>query len=369
MAALMTSVIENGSKVSEYILVCKNMGIKLLPPDVNEGDEAFSVSGDSIRYALSAVKSVGRAVIDDIVREREENGKFRDINDFIKRNIDVINKRTVENFIKCGALDCFEGNRHQHMAVYASIIDHITSEKKSGIEGQMSLFDIVDEDNKDQFEASLPNVAEFDKEMLLEFEKETLGIYISGHPLDEYEQLLRKNITRMSVDFMYQEDEGQTRVTDGELVTVGGIITDKRLVYTKKGEAMARFVIEDLTGIIKAIAFPSVYRKFNELIKDDSKVFVKGRAQVQEQKDGELIVETVSGIDDLPRKLWIKFADMDSYSLSASKLSGLLTDTGKDEAIIYIENTKQMKKSPTSVDDTLVKKLKEMFGEENIRLV
>ncbi|MBP5310734.1 MAG: DNA polymerase III subunit alpha, partial [Lachnospiraceae bacterium] len=195
------------------------------------------------------------------------------------------------------------------------------------------------------------------------------GIYVSGHPLDEYEQLLKKNITRMSVDFMYQEEEGKTRVNDAELVTVGGIITDKRLVYTKKGEAMARFGIEDLTGVIKAIAFPSVYRKFNELIKDDSKVFVKGRAQVQEQKDGELIVETVSGIDDLPRKLWIKFADMASYGINESKLNGLLSDTGKDEAVIYIENTKQMKKIKTSVDDSLIKKLNEMFGEENIRLV
>ena len=369
MAALMTSVIENGSKVSEYILVCKSMGIKLLPPDVNEGDEAFSVSGDSIRYALSAIKSVGRSVIDDIVREREENGRFRDINDFIKRNIDVLNKRSVENFIKCGALDCFEGNRHQHMAVYANIMDHIANEKKSGIQGQMSLFDIVDEENRDKFEISLPDISEFDKDMLLEFEKETLGIYVSGHPLDEYEQLLKKNITRMSVDFMYQEEEGITRVSDGELVTVGGIVTDKRLVYTKKGEAMARFGIEDLTGVIKAIAFPSVYRKFNELIKDDSKVFVRGRAQVMEQKDGELIVETVSSIDDLPRKIWIKFADMAGYGLSESKLNGLLGETGKDEAVIYIENTKQMKKIKTNVDDSLIKSLNEMFGEENIRLV
>ena len=370
MAALMTSVIENGSKVSEYILVCKNMGIRILPPDVNAGDDAFSVSGDCIRYALSAIKSVGRAVIDDIVKEREEHGPFRDINDFIKRNIDSVNKRSIENFIKCGAFDCLGGNRRQYMYVYSDIIDQIANEKKSGIAGQMSLFDIADEDNRQSFEIKLPNVDEYDKETLLEFEKETLGIYVSGHPLDEYEQLWKKNITRIATDFVYQEEDGCTKVADGEIVTIGGVLAEKKLMYTKKGEAMARFSVEDLTGgVVKAIIFPSAYKKYADSVKEDAKIFVKGRAQVQEQKDGELIVESIMRFDEVPRKLWIKFADMESYIARESALSEQLDPYGKDEAVIYIEKTKQMKSARINVNDDILRKLIADYGEENVKLV
>lgn len=368
MAALMTSVIENSSKVSEYILVCRNMGIRLLPPDVNAGDEAFSVSGDSIRYALSAIKSIGRAVIDDIVEERNRGGLFRDFTDFIERNIDVLNKRSIENFIKCGACDCLGGNRKQYMSVYNEIIDRATSERKNGIAGQLSLFDIADEENKAEFAVRLPDVPEFDKDILLEFEKDTLGIYVSGHPLDEYEQIWKKTISHISADFMFREEEGEAKVKDDDKVIVGGIVTDKRISYTKKGEAMARFLIEDLAGSVSVIAFPSVYRKYNTIIKDDQKVFVKGRAQVQEQKDGEIIAEVVMGFDEIPKKLWIKFPDMGSYALNSDKLSQILSKQGKDEAVIYIEKTKQMKKMSVALDDGMIETLKTTFGEDNIRL-
>ena len=368
MAALMTSVIENSSKVSEYILVCRNMGIRLLPPDVNAGDEAFSVSGDSIRYALSAIKSIGRAVIDDIVEERNRGGLFRDFTDFIERNIDVLNKRSIENFIKCGACDCLGGNRKQYMSVYNEIIDRATSERKNGIAGQLSLFDIADEENKAEFAVRLPDVPEFDKDILLEFEKDTLGIYVSGHPLDEYEQIWKKTISHISADFMFREEEGEAKVKDDDKVIVGGIVTDKRISYTKKGEAMARFLIEDLAGSVSVIAFPSVYRKYNTIIKDDQKIFVKGRAQVQEQKDGEIIAEVVMGFDEIPKKLWIKFPDMESYALNSDKLSQILSKQGKDEAVIYIEKTKQMKKMSVALDDGMIETLKTTFGEDNIRL-
>ena len=368
MAALMTSVIDNASKVSEYILVCRSMGIKLLPPDVNEGDGAFSVSGDSIRYALSAIKSVGRAVIDAIVEEREKNGRFRDLEDFIKRNVDVLNKRSIENFIRCGACDCLGGNRKQHISIYNTIVDRIMDEKKTGIAGQMSLFDLVGEDNTQGLGVKLPNEPEFDKDTLLEFEKEILGIYVSGHPLDEYEQLWQKHITRRSTDFVYQEEEGSTVVADDESATIGGIITDKKMMYTKKGEAMARFNIEDLTGTVSVIAFPTVYKRYSEIIKDDKKVFVKGRCQVREQKDGEMIAETVISFDDLPRKIWIKFADMESFASSKEKLEGMLDGGDKDEAVIYIEKTRQMKSLKTTVSEDLVSRLEESFGKENVKL-
>ena len=368
MAALMTSVIDNASKVSEYILVCRSMGIKLMPPDVNEGDGAFSVSGDSIRYALSAIKSVGRTVIDAIVKEREENGRFRDLDDFIKRNIEVLNKRSIENFIRCGACDCLGGNRKQQISVYNTIVDRIMGEKKTGIAGQMSLFDLVDEGSTTGLGVSLPDEPEFEKDILLEFEKDILGIYVSGHPLDEYEQLWQKHITRRSSDFIYQEEEGSAVVADDESATIGGIITDKKMMYTKKGEAMARFNIEDLAGTVSVIAFPTVYKRYSDIIKDDKKVFIKGRCQVREQKDGEMIAETVVSFDDLPRKIWVKFPDMESFAASKDELESMLNSGDKDEAVIYIEKTRQMKSLKTTVNEELVGRLEERFGRENVKL-
>lgn len=373
MASLMTSVIDNSAKVSEYILICRNMGIKLLPPDVNEGEAVFSVSGESIRYGLSAIKSVGRTVIDAIVAEREAHGQFTDLNDFIKRNMDVLNKRSIENFIKGGACDRLGGNRRQYMSVYNAIVDRIADERKKGIEGQMSLFDIVSDEDKSEYDIQLPDLKEYDKETLLGFEKEILGIYVSGHPLEEYEQLWKKNITKMSTDFVFQEEDQTIKVVDGESATIGGIITDKSVVYTKKGEAMARFNLEDLVGTVKIIAFPATYKRNTEIIKNDQKVFIKGRVHAEDLKDGELFVESIIPFEEVARKLWIKFPNMEAYEASAEELSGMLVNNGKDEVVIYISETKQMKslgaKMRVDADDELVERLQSRFGADNVKLV
>lgn len=373
MAALMSSVIENSAKVSEYILVCRSMGIEMLPPDVNEGEAVFSVSGQAIRYGLSAIKNVGKNLIDALVEEREANGQFTDINDFIKRNIDVLNKRSIENFIKGGACDRLGGNRRQYMSVYNAIVDQITDDRKKGIEGQMSLFDIVEDDSRSDFEIQLPNVEEYSKETLLGFEKEILGIYVSGHPLQEYEQLWRRNITKQATDFVYQEEDDSIGVNDGENVTIGGIITDKQVIYTKKGEAMARFGVEDLAGTVRVIAFPATYKRFNTIIQNDAKVFVKGRVHVEDQKDADLFVENVTLFEDVSRKLWIKFSDMAEYEAGEADLNAMLTERGKDEVVIYIAATKQMKtldgNMKIDAHDILIAKLENRFGAENIKLV
>jgi len=372
MAALMTSVIDNSPKVSEYILVCRKMGINMLPPDVNEGDATFTPSGQSIRYGLLAIKSVGRNVIDAIVEEREKNGHFKDIKDFIVRNIDVLNKRSIENFIKGGACDRLGGNRHQFMSVYNRIVDTVADEKKHGIAGQMSLFDIVDDDIKDEFEIKLPDIEEYSKETLLGFEKEILGIYVSGHPMEQYEEIWRKNITNISTDFVYMDDTGQTVVKDNDTAMVGGIVTDKQIMYTKKGEAMARFKIEDMAGSVSLIAFQGAYRKYAEYIKDDNKVFVKGRVRAEDMKNAELFVETVIPFEDIGRKLWIKFKDMDSFAGEDAGLMQLLgSEKGNDEVVIYISDTKQMKTlRDMKVNATdILGKLIEKYGEDNVKLV
>ncbi|MDO4513084.1 MAG: DNA polymerase III subunit alpha, partial [Lachnospiraceae bacterium] len=290
MAALLTSVIDNSGKVSEYILTCRSMGIRILPPDVNEGDVGFSVSGDSIRYALTAIKSVGRNVIDSLVRERQEHGPFTNLRDFVTRMADKeLNKRAVENFIKAGALDSLGSGsseseliRKQFMYVYSSVMDGIQSEKKNNMAGQMTLFDLVSEEQKEDFDVKLPEVEPYERETMLAMEKEVLGIYVSGHPLEQYEGMWRKNITAMTADFLLDEETGAVRVMDGSTVTIGGMIADKKIKYTKNDKIMAFLTVEDLVGTIEVIVFPKDYEKYASELIEDAKVFIRGRVSVEE---------------------------------------------------------------------------------------
>ncbi len=374
MAALMTSVIDNPGKVSEYILVCRNMGIEILPPDINQGESGFSVSGGAIRYALTAIKGVGRPVIETIVGERRERGPYTNLNDFITRVADKeVNKRAVENFIKAGALDSLGGTRKQFMSVYVQIMDHIQKDKKNNLAGQMSLFDIVSEEEKDDFDVKLPEVGEYPKEMLLGFEKEVLGIYVSGHPLEAYEGLWRKQITATTADFVLEEETNVVRVADGAKVTIGGMISDKTIKYTKNDKIMAFLTIEDLVGTVEVVVFPKDYEKNSALLTEDAKVFVQGRASVEEDKDGKLICERILSFDDIPRKLWVRFPDMDTYLQQEKQLfDAIATSEGKDKVVIYVENPKQMKELPSNrnvcADENLLEKLRQIFGKDSIKV-
>ena len=200
MAALMTSVIHNPSKVAEYILSSRKMQIEILPPDINFGESEFSADHGAIRYGLSAIKSLGAPMIRAIVEERNENGKYQSLRDFIERMSGrELNKRAIENLIKAGALDQVAGNRRQKLMVYAEIVDAVNQEKKNAMTGQMSLFDLISDEEKEAYEIQMPKVEEYSKEELLSFEKEVLGVYISGHPLEEYEERWRKSITARTV--------------------------------------------------------------------------------------------------------------------------------------------------------------------------
>ena len=276
MAALLTSVIDNPNKVSEYIMSCRSMGIQILPPDINEGESGFSVSGNEIRYALTAIKSVGRPVIDAVVTERKARGPYTNLEDFITRMSDKeVNKRAFEHFIKAGALDSLGGTRKQFMSVYIQIMDNIQHDKKNNMAGQMSLFDIVSEDQKEDFEVKMPDVGEYSKEMKLAFEKEVLGIYISGHPLEEYQEMWHKNITNTTADFLLDEETGEMAVQDGRMATIGGIISEKKIKYTKNERVMAFLQVEDLLGSVEVIVFPGQYERFGKEIAEDNKVFIR----------------------------------------------------------------------------------------------
>ena len=375
MAALMTSVIDNPGKVAEYIMVCRNMGIAILPPDINQGESGFSVDGKSIRYALTAIKSVGRPVIDTVVKERNERGPYTNLKDFITRVADKeVNRKAIENFIKAGAFDSLPGTRKQFMSAYVQIMDHIVHDRKNNMAGQMSLFDIVDESQKEEFEVKLPDVGEYSKEMLLAFEKEVLGVYISGHPLEEQEELWRKGITNTTADFMLDEETQETVVRDNQPVVIGGMIAEKKIKYTKNDKIMSFLQVEDLAGSVEVIVFPRDYEKYSAKLMEENKVFIRGRVSLEEEKDGKLICERITAFDEIPRKLWIKFPDKQSYEQEEKELFSLTADSdGNDSVIIFIADQKAMKKLPpnrnVNADEALVTKLGERFGKENIKVV
>ncbi len=375
MAALLTSVIDNSGKVSEYILACKGMGISILPPDINQGEAGFSVYGKSIRYALTAIKGIGRPVIEQIVSERNSHGLYQNLEDFISRNIDgELNKRVIENLIKAGAFDSLGGTRKQFMSVYVRILDRITNDKKNNLAGQMTLFDIASEEQKEEFDIKLPDVGEYSKEMRLAFEKEVLGIYVSGHPLEEYEALWRKNIKNTTMDFLLDEETHSMHLTDGMRTTIGGIVTEKKIKYTKNEQVMAFLTLEDLLGSIEVIVFPKTYSKYGSLLFEDSKVFLSGRVSGEEERDGKLICEEVTAFEDVPRKLWIQFASKEEYEAAVSDMHKIMQNSeGKDSVVIYIREPRMKKELPSnqnvSADKELLNALEERFGAENIKLI
>ena len=301
MAALMTSVIDNPKKVSEYILNCRNMNIAILPPDVNAGEAGFSVTDGKIRYALTAIKGVGRPVIDSLVQERKERGPFTNLKDFITRMSDKkeMNKRAIENLIKAGAMDGLGGTRKQFMSVYVQIADHIAHDKKNNLAGQISLFDIAGEEDKEEFDIRMPNVGEYSKEMLLGFEKEVLGVYVSGHPLEEYQELWQNCISNTAGDFALDEESGEVElVKDQANAVIGGLIADKNVKYTKNDKIMAFLNVEDLIGNVEVVVFPQVYERYNTLLTEDAKVFILGRVSLEEDKDGKLICDQIISFED-----------------------------------------------------------------------
>lgn len=374
MAALMTSVIDNASKVSEYIVVSRSMGIEILPPDINKGMENFHVENGKIRYGLSAIKSVGHNVIASIVQERTANGEYKSLTDFAKRlSGKEVNKRTVESFIKAGAFDGLGGNRRQMMSVYSAIIDRVSDEKKKAITGQMSLFDFVPEEEKASFEIRYPDIEEYDKQDMLAMEKEVLGVYVSGHPLQNDEEMWKKNISATTNDFI-PDEQGVANVCDQSRVTVGGLISEITVKTTKTGQAMAFVILEDLVGTLEIIVFPKTFEKYRNLLRSDAKVFIYGRVDARDNEQGKLICETIVSFEDVPKTLWIQFADKETYEENIEKLYRILeTSDGGDSVGIFLgkERAKKMLGRNYSVhaDDRLLSELRGCFGQENVKVL
>ena len=374
MAALMTSVIDFPNKVAEYILVCRQMGIKILPPDVNCGMYGFSVDNGAIRYGLSAIKSVGRPVIESLVREREENGQYRSLKDFMERNSPQMNKRAVENFIKAGALDCLDGNRRQKMLVYQKISDSISQDKKNSLAGQMSLFDLVSEEDKKEFEIRMPDVEEFGKEELLGYEKEVLGIYLSGHPLENYRGMMEKTISAKTSDFQQDEETNLPKVMDGQKVIIGGMITDKTIKYTKNNKVMAFLTVEDLVGTVEVVVFPRDYEKSQQFLNEEGRVFIQGRVSAEDDRASKLILEKIRPFDNMPREIWIQFDNKESYTQQSQELlADLRRSPGDSAVVIYLKDVKAIKKLPVGyhaqIQDSWLNYMYEKYGKTNVKVV
>lgn len=374
MAALLTSVIDNNSKVSEYIFSCRQMGIEILPPDINEGDWGFTASGNSIRFGLSGIKSIGRSVVVAMVEEREANGPYRSLKDFIDRlGNKEVNKRTLENLIKSGALDTLPGTRKQKVLLYPQLMEQKNREQKNSISGQMSLFDLLGEEARAQAE-EFPDVGEYDRDAYLAFEKECLGIYISGHPMESWQDTWQKQISNTSADFMPDEETGLTRVQDNAQAVVGGIITAKTIKITKNNKRMAFLTLEDLTGTLEIIVFPNDLEKNETALVEEGRVFIKGRVNASENAAAKLICEKVFALDELPKRVWIRCQNKQIWLKKEQKLYEVIDSwPGKSMVSIYLAEERAKKNLPIQWRMTIcadsVKKLNNIFLPENVKVI
>ncbi|RHO42345.1 DNA polymerase III subunit alpha [Dorea sp. AM13-35] len=375
MAALMTSMIDNPPKVAEYIYSCRQMGIEILPPDINEGVGNFSVQDGKIRYGLAAIKSIGRPVIESIVRERNERGKFKTLKDFIERlSGKEVNKRTIESFIKSGAFDGLGGTRKQFMIIYVQIVDQVNQERKYSMAGQLSLFDMVDDDQKAEFDIPLPKVGEYEKETRLAFEKEVLGVYLTGHPMEEYEEKWRKSISKTTLDFQLDKETGAAKVHDGAKEIIGGIIATLAIKYTKTNKTMAILTLEDLLGTVEVVVFPRDYEKYKEYLQEENKVFIRGRVSEEDDAPSKLICESVVPFSQTRKELWLQYADKDTFLAQEQMLYDLIGNSdGRDEVVIYCKKERVVKRlgrnRNVQVETGLLSRLRNYLGDSCVKVI
>ena len=375
MAALMTSFMEHTGKITEYIMTCRQMGIEILSPDINEGDYRFTPYEGNIRYGLAAIKGVGRPVIDEIVEERKAGGPYVNLKDFCTRlSGRSVNKRTVESFIKAGALDCLPGTRKQKMLVYADVIDDVSRQKKTTMTGQMSLFDFAEPEEQKELDIVMPEVGEYDKEEILAFEKEVLGVYISGHPLEQYVGLLERNITNRTTDFVTADGEMAPKVRDQAPAVIGGMITAKTVKTTRTNSLMAFITLEDLYGTVEVIVFPRDYDKNRSVIEEDRKVLIKGRVTVEEDKPAKLICSEILPFDELDKDLWIQFETRADYEREERfVLDAVRRYDGRDMVHIYLHKERAHKLLPrsyaTRAEGELLEILRDRLGADNVKVV
>ncbi len=375
MAAIMTSVVDNPGKVAGYILTCRQMGIDILPPDINKSEGMFSVEDGKIRYGLTAIKGIGRPVMDAVEADREKYGDYKSLSDLCERlSSKEVNRRTLESFIKAGACDCFGAKRRQLLLAVPDVLDKAQRDRKTAMSGQMSLFEIMPEEDAAAFDVRLPDVEEFSKAEKLALEKEVIQVYISGHPLEDDENLIKAYATASSADFNQDEETGIPLVTDNSRQTVGGMITGITVKYTRQNKAMAFITLEDMQGTLEIIVFPKDYERLSGRLSEDEKVFISGRVSVEEDRPAKLILESMKRFEEARAEFWIRFEDKAAYQRAEFTLKEIAGRyQGGSRAVIYLNNEKSMKRMENMFDparkEEAVRELSEAFGKENVQVV
>ncbi|MQN02306.1 MAG: DNA polymerase III subunit alpha [Lachnospiraceae bacterium] len=371
MAALLTSVEDNSNKMIDYLSAAREMGLKVLPPDVNTGVGDFSVEDGAIRFGLNAIKGIGPALVSEILGERNRGGKFVSYDDFLTRCLPAgLKKNHIENLVKSGACDCFGYHRREMYAGINSMVDDILKEQKESVSGQMSFMDLLGGDERKRFEHRVPTSPEFDRDMKLAFEKDVLGIYISGHPLEEYLPVIKKNVNLSSRDFRLNDETGTTAVRQNQRGIIAVVITEISVKYTKTNRAMAFVTGEDLSGPLEMIFFPDCYDKYRSVLSEDLKCLIKGHASVDDEKDATFIVDELIEFSDIPKEVWVRFNDRAAYDNSKKEIESLLghIEEGHDSCIIYLAAEKQMKRLGKTVksDGLFIDQLMKIAGEDNV---
>ena len=374
MAALLTSVMSNTGKVSEYILSGKEMGIAILPPDVNEGEGNFTAASGGIRYGMSAIKGLGENVTDAIVRDREERGPYKSLTDLIERLAGSINKKGLEALIKSGALDGLSGSRREKMAVYEQVLDSISHEKHSKMAGQLSLFDIAPKDDLSALEVKMPELGEFDVETKLAFEKEMLGVYLSGHPLESYQDMLKSVCNASSLDFAYDEEEGMVNVAPGKDYILGGIASVVNIKLTRNNQRMAFITLEDLVGSVEVIVFPRDFENYKDLIEEGRKYIIAGKASLEENDAAKLIAGKIIPFEEVPREVWLQFENKAELEKVEDELNKIFEgNKGNARVMLYCREERQVKRVNAvrgiSYAEAVIDELKSKLGCDNVKIV
>jgi len=375
MAALMTSVLDSATKISGYIAECNEMGIPTLPPDINHSDDPFTVDGDGIRFGLSAVKNVGRGLIRSIVAKRREGGPFKSLEDFIQRmGENELNKRAVENFIKCGAMDCFGYHRSELLAVYDSMMDSIALTRKRNLDGQIGLFGMFDDDSAST-SIPIPSLPEMKKADLMLMEKETTGIYLSGHPMDEYRHLLRN--TRVVP--IAQLLDGENGYKDDQVVSVAGVIQSFKLKTTRNNSSMAYVTLEDDTAAMEMLAFSNTLNQYGSYIRENEPVVISGRLSMRDDKDPQIVINRIRAMSDfasggmvhepvVPETVLYLRLPSEEGPLFNKIRAMLNMFPGENKTVVYFEDTKIRRGTRCNPDERLIAELINVLGLENVVL-
>ena len=377
MAALMTSVLDSATKIAGYIAECKELGIAVLPPDLNHSEDHFTVEGGAIRFGLGAVKNVGIGLIRTMVKKRQEGGPFKSLEDFIERMGEgELNKRAVENFIKCGAADCFGNHRSELLAVYDSMMDAIAASRKKNLEGQLGLFGMLEEDDA-AAKIPIPKLNEMNKADLLALEKETMGIYISGHPMDDYRECL-KNTHVVRIGSLMDED---SRYEDDQIVSVAGIVQTVKMKTTRNNSMMAYVTVEDDTAAMEMLAFSNVLSQFGGYLKEGAAVVITGRLSLRDDKEPQIVINRARPISDFeqgspepaarpaqpPRQGTLYLRLPGEEGKLYPKVRAILNMfPGDSKVVLYFSDTGHRRGTRALLAGSMLTELKKILGEGNV---